>query len=274
MGERLDIPLPVGDYRLIVVLVGVSHPGNLGAICRTMLNYGFDRLHLVNPTCNPNDTETRNRAKHAGRLLDECRIFTTLEEAVSECSVVVGTSGKRELGEKTLFRHFVMPWELAERFQGAGSTVALVFGEEGKGLSTPDLDACDFLVTLPTWEGYPIANLSHAVTALVYELHRQRVLNHQGDEPGLPEVVPLERHLSPEVRAVLNRAVQQLATALTWPEERRESWRQTVVRNLAKAMPTDEEATRMVGGFVEATTALQHAAGHPGWVNDRRRKLT
>jgi len=166
-----------------------------------------------------------------------------------------------------------MPWELAERLSGSGASVALVFGEEGKGLSTADLDACDFLVTLPTWEGYPIANLSHAVTALVYELHRQRVMRHQGDELGMPAIVPLERHLSPEVRTVLNRAVQQLAASLTWSEERRESWRQTVVRNLAKAMPTDEEATRMVGGFVEATTALQHAVGHPDWVNDRRRKL-
>ena len=38
--------------------------------------------------------------------------------------------------------------------------VSLVFGEEGKGLSTEDLDRCDILLTLPTWEGYPIANLS------------------------------------------------------------------------------------------------------------------
>ena len=51
MGERQDLPLPVGSFDAAIVLVGVTHPGNLGAICRTMLNYGFDDLRLVNPKC-------------------------------------------------------------------------------------------------------------------------------------------------------------------------------------------------------------------------------
>ena len=49
MGERQDIPLPTGAFDAVVVLVVVSHPGNLGAICRVMLNYGFDDLRLVQP---------------------------------------------------------------------------------------------------------------------------------------------------------------------------------------------------------------------------------
>lgn len=273
MGERLDIPLPVGTFRLCVVLVGVSHPGNLGAICRTMLNYGFDDLRLVNPSCSPDDQETRNRAKHAGRILNECRTYPSLEKAVSDCSVVVGTSGKREVGDKTLFRHFVMPWELSERLEGSQQTVAVVFGEEGKGLATSELDRCDFLVTLPTWEGYPIANLSHAVTALLYELHRSRVRAHQGQEPSMPDVVPLERVLTPEVRSVLHRAVDQYASALSWPDERKISFRQTLLRNLMKAMPTDQEATRLVGGLVEGTTALERVVDDERWKKDRRRKI-
>ena len=273
MGERLDIPLPVGTYRLCVVLVGVSHPGNLGGICRTMLNYGFDDLRLVNPKCSPDAQDTRNRAKHAGRLLDQCRTYESLEQAVSDCSTVVGTSGKREIGEKTLFRHFVWPWELTVRFEGSHRTVALVFGEEGKGLSTEDLDVCDFLVTLPTWEGYPIANLSHAATALLYELHRSRVMIHQGAEPSMPSVVPLERILPPNIREVLQRAVHQYAEALSWSDERRASFRQTLVRNLMKSMPTEQEATRLVGGLVEGTTALERLADDERWMKERRRKL-
>ena len=44
MGERQDIPLPSGAFELTVVLVGVSHPGNLGAICRSMLNLSL--IHI------------------------------------------------------------------------------------------------------------------------------------------------------------------------------------------------------------------------------------
>ena len=63
MGERQDIPLPTGEFEVVVVLVGVTHPGNLGAICRCMLNYGFDDLRLVQPKCAVEDGETKARAK-------------------------------------------------------------------------------------------------------------------------------------------------------------------------------------------------------------------
>ena len=82
MGDRLDVPLPKSTYELDIVLVGINHPGNLGAICRTMLNHGFDSLSLVNPNCSPDDEEARNRAKHSGRILDAARTFNSLEDAV------------------------------------------------------------------------------------------------------------------------------------------------------------------------------------------------
>ena len=135
MGDRSELPLPTSNYSLSVVLIGVSHPGNLGAVCRAMLNYGFDQLRLVQPQCDPNDIEARNRAKHAGRVLDHCTVHDTLEDATTDASLVIGTSGKREIGSKTNFRHFVYPWELAERLEHYDGNVCLVFGEEGKGLS-------------------------------------------------------------------------------------------------------------------------------------------
>ena len=61
MGDRKKIPLPSSPFELIIVCVNTSHPGNLGAISRTMLNYGFDKLRLVNPECSPDDIEARNR---------------------------------------------------------------------------------------------------------------------------------------------------------------------------------------------------------------------
>ena len=273
MGERQDIPLPSGAFELTVVLVGVSHPGNLGAICRSMLNYGFDNLRLVSPQCSPEDGETRARAKHAARLLDELTVHDTIIEATSDCSAVVGTSGKREVGEKTLFRHFLYPWDMVQRLTLTGGRVAVVFGEEGKGLSTADLAQCDFFVTLPTWEGYPIANLSHAVNAILYEIHRSRVLSGQGDDPGIPDIVPLQASLDPSVRAMLVKAIEQFAAATGDNQARRSSIEQTLKRTLLKGAPSTEESTRLIGAFVEATTAMQFAAGDDAWRKEHRRKL-
>jgi len=44
MGDRVDLPLPKSEYQLEVILVGATHPGNLGAVCRTMLNHGLQMI--------------------------------------------------------------------------------------------------------------------------------------------------------------------------------------------------------------------------------------
>ena len=235
MGDRSDLPLPSSSYDLVIILVGVQHPGNLGAVCRSLLNHGYDRLRLVNPVCSPDDIEARNRAKHAGRILDHCEVFSSFDEAVSDCSVVVGTSGKREVGSKTQMRHFVYPWEFSERVSTQTESVALVFGEEGKGLDENDLLNCDYLVTLPTWEGYPITNLSHAVHTLTYELHRHRVLINQGKEEAMPSIVPLERGISPEQREVLRKAIMDIAKNLPGGVERKKSFGHSMIRALQRS---------------------------------------
>ena len=97
MGDRKDIPLPNSSYELIIICVNTSHPGNLGAICRTMLNYGFSKLRLVTPKCEPLDEEARNRAKHAGSILENLDTFNSLEDAVKDCSIVVGTLVREKL---------------------------------------------------------------------------------------------------------------------------------------------------------------------------------
>tara|TARA_Y100001978_G_scaffold48314_1_gene43409 strand:- start:132 stop:968 length:837 start_codon:yes stop_codon:yes gene_type:complete len=273
MGNRGHLPLPTASYTLHVVLVGTQHPGNLGAVCRSLLNHGFDSLRLVQPECHPDDIEARNRAKHAGRILDSCKIFDSFETAVADCSLVVGTSGKREIGDKTQKRHFMYPWEFTERISSTNQSVAVVFGEEGMGLSIEDLLRCDYLVTLPTWEGYPITNLSHAVHTITYELHRYRVLNRQGREKALPDIVPLKRGISADQRNVLRKSIDDIAKFLPGGEERRISFAHSLKRALQRSGMESDQTNRLIGGFVDASTALEYAAADEDWRMNRRRRV-
>jgi TrmH family RNA methyltransferase len=267
MGDRMDVSLPTSNYELDIVLVGISHPGNLGAVCRAMLNHGFIRLTLVNPECSVDDEEARNRAKHAGIILDDARVVASLEEAVADASLVVGTSGKREVGSKVLFRHFILPWEFADRVRDLNGRVALVFGEEGKGLCTEDLTRCDVLLTLPTWEGYPIANLSQAVGHCVYELHRDRIIN--GEEVM---GVELERALTPQLRVILKQAIDEFAQSLD--SDKQDLVCDVIDRVIMRGLPIDNEAERLIGAFVQATTALQNLSGDEEWRRERRKRVT
>ncbi|MEC7280324.1 MAG: hypothetical protein VXV98_09875, partial [Candidatus Thermoplasmatota archaeon] len=84
-------------------------------------------------------------------------------------------------------------------------------------------------------------------------------------DPGLPNVVPLQPGLDPKVREMLIKAIEQFAAATGTSEARRSSVEQTLKRTLLKGSPSTEESTRLIGAFVEATTALEFAAGDDMW---------
>ena len=47
MGNRLDVDLPEYPLEIVFVLVRPEFPGNIGAVCRGMLNFGFDKLRVI-----------------------------------------------------------------------------------------------------------------------------------------------------------------------------------------------------------------------------------
>jgi tRNA C32,U32 (ribose-2'-O)-methylase TrmJ len=93
--------------------------------------------------------EVRNRAKHAQSVLDNAKFFDDIESAVSDTSLVVGTSGKREKGSKISFRHFLEPEDLPEMLNNLDGNISIVFGPEGKGLLNSELRICDLLNHYP-----------------------------------------------------------------------------------------------------------------------------
>ena len=272
MGKRLHIPLPQSELELIVILDKVSHPGNLGAVCRAMMNFGFTRLRLINPQCSPEDDEARNRAKHAGSILDDAEVFESMKTAAGDCQLIIGTSGKRETGSKVMFRHFFLPWELQNHLKEYSGKVALVFGEEGKGLSTSQLKSCDVLVTIPTWEGYPICNLSHSVAVLLYEWHRTRILNHELESRQM-EYLPSQKMLDLDVRRIFRKSIEDFVNASQIDMQRKEQLVTTMTRLFFRGIPKNPESQQAISLLIEATTAMQKLSNDDNWKTERRRRI-
>ena len=67
-----------------IVLVGTTHPGNIGACARAMKNMGIQDLALVAPLHFPHEDATA-RASGAGDILDNATVVATLEEAIEDC---------------------------------------------------------------------------------------------------------------------------------------------------------------------------------------------
>ena len=161
-----------------VVLVGTTHPGNIGATARAMKNMGIVNLALVAPKEFPSDVATY-RSKAAKDVLENAEVFDTLKMAVSNCELVIGTSARERK----------VPWPILnpkdasqEVARGVlNNKVAIVFGREDRGLTNDELGLCNLHVHIPTDPAYSSLNLSQAVQIMVYEM-RSSILENQENE--------------------------------------------------------------------------------------------
>jgi len=153
----------------IVILVNPKYSGNVGAIARNMMNFGVDELRIVgNKEILNNDAYIR--AVHAKNILNNAKFYNNLNDAIEDIDFVVGTSGAVS-GDRNLKRVPITPRELAEKHKTLDGKLGIVFGREDDGLSNKELELCDLFVSIPTSEKYPIMNLSHAVSVILYELY-------------------------------------------------------------------------------------------------------
>mgnify|MGYP003117215706 CR=1 FL=1 len=156
-----------------VVLVNTSHPGNIGGAARAMKNMGLTQLVLVDPERFP-DPDAVSRASGADDVLANARIVATLEEAIADCSLVLGTSAR----DRRIPWPVLDPRESADKVldqleQVADAQIALVFGREDSGLTTDELQRCQYHVHIPSMPDFSSLNLAAAVQVLVYELRMQ-----------------------------------------------------------------------------------------------------
>ncbi len=155
---------------LRIVLVSPRNPLNIGAAARAISNFGFSHLRLVNPY-EVAFLEARS-AVNAAEILQGAREFPTVAEAISDCSLVVGTTslGNRELQHPLRRLEYGGPLLAAHL---TSQPAALLFGSEKFGLSNEDLSYCHWLVRIGTREEHSSMNLGQAVAVCLYELRRK-----------------------------------------------------------------------------------------------------
>ena len=152
-----------------IVLVNPIYGGNVGAVCRAMMNMGLSQLALVNPRDGMNMEDAAAMACHAGRILNNRKVYDTTAEAVADCGLVAGTSNRGGLYRE----HSKGPREWAPHLleAAAAAPVAILFGSEDNGLSLEDLALCTQFIRIPSTPEYKSLNLAMSVMVCAYELY-------------------------------------------------------------------------------------------------------
>ncbi len=152
--------------KISVVLIGTSHPGNIGSAARAMKVMGLTNLVLVDPACEI-DEKSIALAAGAADIVANARIVKTLDEAVADCGLVIGSSAR----SRTLEWPQLDPRECGVRTinEAASHPVAILFGRERTGLTNDELQKCHCHVYIPANPEYSSLNLAMAVQAVSYE---------------------------------------------------------------------------------------------------------
>lgn len=150
-----------------IVLVNTSDCRNIGSAARAMKTMGLKNLVLVDPIEMPNG-QAQALAAGATDVLADLTVVDTLEEAVKDCGLVVGTSAR----SRTLPWPMLEPRSCGEKMieEAPEYPVALVFGRESSGLTNDELQLCHFHVQIPANPEYSSLNLAMAVQTLSYEV--------------------------------------------------------------------------------------------------------
>jgi tRNA/rRNA methyltransferase len=225
-----------------VILLEPEKPGNIGAIARSMKNFDLDDFWIVNPKTRI-EGDARAYAMRGLQILESARIVQTFDEALKDVHVVVGTSSVAAKSSSNVPRVAITPKQLAERVSSTKGSVALVFGRESSGLTNHELDACDFMVTIPASDDYNVLNVATAASIIFYEVfHRTK---------------PRQDELASEAsKQRLLIQFDRLASKCEMQPHRRRLAQRALRNVISRSFISTREASLLVGVFRKAVSRL------------------
>ena len=161
----------------VIILVRPQLGWNIGAAARAMANFGLRELRLVAPRGGHPSSAALRMASGAEAIVEGAQLFTDVESALADLSVVFATSARR----RDMLKEEITPQVAARRLwaaQTAGARGGLLFGPERCGLENDELVLAGALVRVPTDPHFSSLNLGQCVLLLAYE---HLLVRHQAD---------------------------------------------------------------------------------------------
>jgi TrmH family RNA methyltransferase len=162
--------------KTIVVVVEPEYQINLGHIARTAKNFWVSELRLVNPKCKYNGKRALQYSKHARDLIEKAKLYSSMESATKN-TLCIGTTGIWHKSNASFYNVYGME-EFTNSFSKqlrTARSLAVVLGREGTGLSREELKLCDATISIEANPKYPILNISHALSIVLYEISKIRM---------------------------------------------------------------------------------------------------
>ena len=150
------------------ILVKPQLGENIGACARSMKNFGFSKLFIVDPKINFPNHKTKATSVGAYDIINNAKVFDKVERAINPFNLIISLSARRSDINK---KHISLN-EFQKILKRRNLNVGLMFGPEASGLSNKDLSFSNYILQIPTVSNFKSLNLSHSLTLICYEIFK------------------------------------------------------------------------------------------------------
>ena len=151
------------------ILVKPQLGENIGACARSMKNFGFNKLHIVEPKINFPNHKAKATSVGAYDIINKAKVFNNVEEAINKFNLIVSLSARRRDINK---KHISLKDFHKIITKKKNINIGLMFGPESSGLSNKDLSFSNYILQIPTSIKFKSLNLSHSLTIICYEIFK------------------------------------------------------------------------------------------------------
>jgi len=264
-GKRRDDAVCVAAPAIVLVKPQLGE--NIGFAARAMGNFGLRDLRLVAPRDGwPND-KAMAAAAVAGVIVEEARVFDTVEVALGDLNFVLATTARPREMVKEVLSPETAAVGLRKR-AADGERTGVMFGPERSGLDNDSIALADAILTAPVSPGFASLSLPQAVLLFAYEWLKTDAPHALGritayDGPAVEGIAAPDTR--PATRAELFGLFEHLEDALDSagflkPPEKRPSMVRSM-RNMFHRMHVTDQDVRTWRGIVSALTRSKRSQG-------------
>jgi tRNA/rRNA methyltransferase len=246
-----------------IILVEPQMPENIGSASRAMTNFGLSDLRIVRPQTRFPHPKAVAMASGAVQVLEAARVFETLEEAVSDLSLLFATTA-RERGQAKPVDGPVEAVTLMRAAAASGAKSGVLFGRERTGLENEEISRADRVLTFPVSPKFKSLNLSQAVLLVGYEWFKAEDGKLPFDMPSISP--PAEKH---HLNAFFAHIEEALERAGFFNPENRKPIMVRNLRNIFHRLGLSEADFRTLHGVI---AALEEGPRGPSRREQRRLK--
>ena len=151
------------------ILVKPQLGENIGACARSMKNFGFNKLIVVEPKINFPNHKAKAMSVGAYDIINKAKVFNSIEDAISPFNLIFSLSARRRDINK---KHITLKDFQKIINKKKNLNIGLMFGPEASGLTNKDLSLSNYILQIPTSTKFKSLNLSHSLTIICYEIFK------------------------------------------------------------------------------------------------------